>query len=81
MIVALKSREISNQNVKLAKSIFSPRLSLGSSYNYSDRTISGSARFEEDINSKSKEGLIGLYLSWNLFNGFRNKIDFAKRPN
>jgi outer membrane protein TolC len=75
LIVALKSREISNETVKLAKSIFSPRLSLGSSYNYSDRTISGSARFEEDINTKSKDGLIGLYLSWNLFNGFRNKID------
>lgn len=74
LFVAQKTREISNQEVKLAKSNFSPRLSLSSSYNYSDRTISGSARFEEDINTISNDGLIGLNLSWNLFNGFRNKI-------
>ena len=75
LIVAQKSREISQKEVKLAKSNFSPRLSLNSSYIYADRTISGSARFGEDINTKSRDGLIGLNLSWNLFNGFRHKIE------
>ncbi len=76
LIVAQKSTEISSQEVKLAKSNFSPRLSFSSSYSYADRTISGSTRFEgEDISTQSKDGLIGLNLSWNLFNGFRNKIE------
>jgi outer membrane protein TolC len=75
LIVVQKSREISQKEVKLAQSNFSPRLSLNSSYTYADRTISGSARFEEDINTKSRDGLIGLNLSWNLFNGFRHKIE------
>jgi len=75
LVVAQQNKAISQQDVKLAQSNFLPRLSVGSSYSYLDRTISGSPRFDGDIESTSKDGLIGLNLSWNLFNGFRNKIE------
>lgn len=75
LIVAEQNVQISQQDLKLAKSNFSPRVSLSSSYNYLDRTIFGSSRFDGDIESKNKDGLIGLNLSWNLFNGFRHKIE------
>ena len=76
LLVVKQNREVSNENIKLARSPFFPRLSLIANYGYSNRTVSSeSPRFEEDITTKSLDGLVGLNLSWNLFNGFRNKID------
>jgi outer membrane protein TolC len=74
LTAARQSKEISEQDIRLARSYFSPNIFLGGSYTYSDRTLSGSDRFEGDINSTLKDGFIGLNLSWNLFNGFRDKI-------
>jgi outer membrane protein TolC len=74
LTAARQSKEISEQDIRLARSYFSPNIFLGGSYTYSDRTLSGSDRFDGDINSTLKDGFIGLNLSWNLFNGFRDKI-------
>ena len=74
LIAARQSKEISDKDIQLARSSFSPNIFLGSSYTYSDRTLSGSDRFDGDINTNLKDGFIGLNLSWNLFNGFRDRI-------
>ena len=74
LIVVQQGKEISREDIRLARSNFSPQVSIGASYSYSDRTISGSDRLTRDINTTVKDGLIGLNLQWNLFNGFRDKI-------
>ena len=67
---------IAQQNIRLARAGFLPRLALNASYGYSDRTTSSdSPNFAEDINSTSKDASVRLNLSLNLFNGFRNRID------
>jgi outer membrane protein TolC len=74
--VSEKSRDIAKEDVKLARAPFFPRLLFNASYGHSDRTTaSKSSQFSEDITSQSQDALMGLTLSWNLFNGFRNKIE------
>lgn len=74
--VARRSRRVAAQGVTLARSSFFPRLSLLADYGYSDVTISSdSPSFPEDINTLTKEGFLGLTLSYNLFNGGRDRID------
>lgn len=72
--VAEQNKRVSDLNVSLAKSAFSPRLFLNGTYGYSDRDIT-SGRFDSDISTQSTDKAVGLTLSFNLFNGFRNKID------
>lgn len=76
LLVARESREIAWNDVNIAKSTFSPRLFLNASYVYGDRVVSSdSPRFTEDITTKSTDMGVGLTLSLNLFNGFRNRIN------
>jgi outer membrane protein TolC len=49
---------------------------LNSSYSYTDRAISSqNPQFTRDIETQSKGAAVGLTLSFNLFNGFQDKID------
>jgi len=76
LLVARESREIAWNDVNIAKSTFSPRLFLNASYAYGDRLVSSdSPRFTEDITTKSTDMGVGLTLSLNLFNGFRDRIN------
>lgn len=76
LTVAEQNKIVADQNVSLSRSSFFPRLALTGSYGYSDRTTSStSERFDSDIKTTSEDGNIGLGLSYNLFNGFRNDID------
>ena len=76
LLVARESREIAWNDVNIAKSTFSPRLFLNASYVYGDRVVSSdSPRFTEDITTKSTDMGVGLTLSLNLFNGFRDRIN------
>ena len=76
LLVARESREIAWNDVNIAKSTFSPRLFLNASYLYGDRVVSSdSPRFTEDITTQSTDMGVGLTLSLNLFNGFRNRIN------
>jgi outer membrane protein len=64
------------RSVSISRGAFYPRLSLFANYGYSDRIVaSSSSRFTEDIRTKSTDGSLGLNLSLNLFNGFRNALD------
>lgn len=77
LLVARQDENIADQNVKLARSPFLPRLSLQSTYGYTDRTVAGDAeRFTEDINTRSTDAGLGLFLTFNIFNGSRDRADY-----
>ena len=59
----------------MARSTFYPRIGLTGSYGYGDRTLSSSRTgFPAEVNTLSKDALVGVTLNWNLFNGFRDRI-------
>ncbi len=75
-----QNKLVADQNVKLAQSAFYPRLSLNASYGYSDaeterKVTDGSSLFPRIVQSQNRDASIGINLTFNLFNGFRNKID------
>jgi outer membrane protein TolC len=76
LLVARQSKNVAENNVALRRAYFYPRLSLIAQYTYTDRSVnSDDPRFTEAIETQSKDGLIGLNFSFNLFNGMRDKID------
>jgi outer membrane protein len=77
LALAQKNLEVARQNKYISGSSFLPRLSAVSNYNISDQTDDTESRGE--INSKSKGIAAGLSLSWNLFDGFRNSVDFQNK--
>ena len=74
LLAARRNREIAEKDLQIARAALSPSLSFSGSYGYSDRTVSPSAS-PVDITTEGTEAILGLNLSFNLFNGFRNKID------
>ncbi|MBN1407032.1 MAG: TolC family protein [Calditrichaceae bacterium] len=77
LAAAQKNMEIARQNKYNAATSFLPRVSAVSSYNLSDQTDDTESRGE--INSNSEGLSAGLSLSWNLFNGFRNRVDVQNK--
>ena len=74
--VVLYNKSVADLNINLVNSVYYPTLTLNSSYSYSDRSVSSSSpQFRDGILTKSRDAAVGLTLSFNLFNGFRNKID------
>jgi outer membrane protein TolC len=75
--IVRKNLDIARQNKKISSSSFLPRISASGNYNYSDQKDDTENRGE--INSESKGLTAGLSLSWNIFNGFRNRIDVQNK--
>ena len=77
LIVARQNKEVADNNVALRQSFFYPRLSFIANYAYNESDVdSDSPRFTEPIETISRNTIVGLNLSFNLFNGFRDKIDW-----
>ena len=75
LISARLNKQIAAKEASIAISVFSPQLSLNGSYGYSDRTINpDNPKFPNDIYTRGTDATVSLNLSFNLFNGFRNKI-------
>jgi outer membrane protein TolC len=75
LLAAQQSKLVADREVTLARSGFFPLLSLGADYGYTDRSVRSSREdFEEDITTTSRDASVGLQLSWNLFNGNRDRI-------
>jgi len=55
-----------------ARSRFLPRIGLNGSYGYSDRTVDRAVG--DDVTTTTTETNLGLNLTWNLFNGGRDRI-------
>lgn len=60
---------IGNRLVTIGRSAFYPHLSFSSSYGYSDRE-----NIPEKINTRQKDLVLGLNLTFNLFNGWSDRI-------
>ena len=76
LIVARQSKKVADNNVSLSSVYFYPRLSFIANYGYDERkVISDRPGFEDPVETISRDGLIGLTLTFNLFNGLRDKID------
>lgn len=75
--VARQNRLAADAGARSSFSPFLPKLSLNASYGYSDRTVSGDAiGFGNDIYTERTDAAVGLMLSFNLFNGGRNRIEW-----
>ena len=77
LLTASYNKKAAEENVRIAKSAFWPRLVLNSSYGYTDRALRGEeVMISTDKNSHSIESGVGLMLSFNLFNGNVDKINY-----
>lgn len=72
--VARQNTRVAKENVELSKGTFYPVLALISNYGYTDRRVSA-PNFGAPITTQSRDGVIGMTLSYNLFNGTRDRID------
>jgi outer membrane protein TolC len=76
LLVAQQDKTVAENNVALRRAYFYPQLSLIARYAYADRGVdSDDPRFTSTIETQSQDGIVGLNLSFNLFNGMRDKID------
>lgn len=79
LLAAMQSRLAAEQDLKITRSSFLPRLILGANYGYTDQSISAGTEnpaFPEKINNTSTDGRVNLILSFNLFNGFQDKTNY-----
>lgn len=74
LLASQKNYEAAEQSVGLRESVFYPRLALNGTYSKSDATTESATRGE--ITSETDNTVLGLSLSYNLFNGFQDKIDY-----
>lgn len=80
LLLAKQNKTLAEHNVDVSRSFYYPRVLLNGSYGYSDRTVATSSeRVSGDVITTSTDGSIGLTLSFNIFNGFRNDIDIQSR--
>jgi outer membrane protein TolC len=76
LTVARQLKKVANNNVSLSTVYFYPRLSFIANYGYDERKVlSDRPGFEDPVETISRDGIVGLNLTFNLFNGLRDKID------
>jgi outer membrane protein len=77
LLAAKYNKQAADENVRIAKSAFWPRLVLNGSYGYTDWALRGEETITSaDKDSHSIESGVGLMLSFNLFNGNVDKINY-----
>ncbi len=72
-------QKIADRKVQVAKSFFYPRVGLVAGYALSDQSRSSTIRdfTYPDFSTKTTDATIGLVLSFNLFNGQKDKTDLS----
>jgi len=73
--LAEQSLNVARQEVNLARSSFYPSLFFSSSYGYRKRNTTSINNIFSEIETEGTDTYAGLTLSFNLFNGFRNRIE------
>jgi outer membrane protein TolC len=80
--ISKQNKIVAEKNLSLSKSVYYPKLSLSANYGYTnvytDRLgdFSGGNITSSDIESRNIDKSVGLNLSFNLFNGFRDKSNY-----
>ena len=71
------NKKAADRNVQASRTKFLPKLSMFASYGYADQTQNSDVGdFPNlDVGKKSTDATVGLSLSFNLFNGRRDKIE------
>jgi len=72
--IAEQNKILAGKNISLAEAPFYPRLLLGFNYNYAELN-SETSRFPDPVKSTTTDYGAGLTLTYNLFNGLRDKIN------
>lgn len=72
-------KKIANRKVQLAKAVFYPRVGLAAGYALNDQTRNSTIGdfTSPDFTTKTNDATIGLVLSFNLFNGQKDKVDLS----
>ena len=76
LLTARYDKQVAEEDVRIAKSVFWPRLSLNGNYGYADRDLFGDEIIPgTDRNRHSIDSTVGLFLSFNVFNGNVDRIN------
>jgi outer membrane protein TolC len=76
LIVARQTKKVADNNVSLSSVYFYPRLSFIANYGYDERKVnSDRPGFEDPVETISRDAIVGLNLTLNIFNGMRDKIN------
>ena len=77
LMTARFDKRVAEEDVRIAKSVFWPRLSLNGNYGYADRALFGDEIIPgTDRRRHSIDSTVGLFLSFNVFNGNVDRINF-----
>ncbi len=81
LLTARINQRLAASTVAAAWAPFLPRLTFNATYGYTDRTTSVGSKppnfpaFPDNLTTTTTDATVGLSLTWNLFNGFRDKIN------
>lgn len=80
LVLARQSKNVADQQVRLARSFFYPRLLFNAGYNYNENiterdAVDENSFFPPRIESTNQDMSVGLTLQFNVFNGFRRTIN------
>jgi outer membrane protein TolC len=77
LTAATLNKRIADRDVQGARSLFFPRVTSFASYGYNDQTLNSNAGLfpGQDVGTQTTSSTIGLALSFNLFNGRRDRIE------
>jgi outer membrane protein TolC len=81
LLISKQNKLIAEKNLSLSKSVYYPKLAFNANYGYTDSYTDRLGPFDSsvtrtDIESKNYDKSVGLTLSFNVFNGFRDKINY-----
>jgi outer membrane protein len=69
LIIYRQNRIVAQKSVSINRSAYYPRLTFSSSYGYLNRTD-----FPQEANTRESDMILGLNLTFSLFNGWRDRI-------
>ena len=81
LLISKQNKIIADKNFGLSKSVYYPKLALNANYGYNDSYTDRLGPFDSsvtrtDIVSTNMDKSVGLTLSFNIFNGFRDNISY-----
>jgi len=71
--IAEQNRQIASADLDITRSAYYPVVSAAASYGYS-KSLTETSRFDYQVEGESRDARLGVTLTYNLFNGMRDKI-------